>query len=191
MLIREAKATDAADLTRFINLAADDLPLHLWQEKVGPEGDAWSYGRERAARDTGSFSYSNAWIAEYDGAIAACLLGYPADDTASPISSDTPALFVPLLELEALAPASWYLNVLATYAPFRGKGIASALLAHAEGVALQTGHRMVSLIAADTHPDALRLYAVKGYQEIARRPIVKGGWRVNAKEWILYTKSVS
>lgn len=191
MLIREAKASDAADMTRFINLAADDLPLHLWQEKVGPEGDPWAYGRERAARDSGSFSYCNAWIAEEDGAVAACLLGYPADDAPSPITSETPAIFVPLLELEAMAPASWYLNVLATYAPFRGKGIASALLAHAERVALQAGFGVVSLIAADTHPDALRLYVAKGYAQVARRPVVKNGWRVDAKEWILFTKSVS
>lgn len=190
-MIRKAKATDAADLTRFINMAADDLPLHLWQEKVGPQGDAWAYGRERAARDTGSFSYSNAWLAEEAGMVAACLLGYPAEDSTSPISPDTPALFVPLLELEALAPATWYLNVLATYTQFRGKGLASALLAHAEAVAMDAGYRTISLIAADTHPEALRLYVSKGYQEIARRPVVKGNWKVDATEWILFTKTAS
>ncbi|MBA4350693.1 MAG: GNAT family N-acetyltransferase, partial [Rhodobacter sp.] len=79
MLIRGATAADAEDLVRFINMAADDLPLHFWKKSVGPEGDPWAYGRERAARESGSFSYGNAWLAEVEGQVAACLLGYPAE----------------------------------------------------------------------------------------------------------------
>lgn len=30
MMIRQAKASDAEHLVRFINMAADDLPLHFW-----------------------------------------------------------------------------------------------------------------------------------------------------------------
>ncbi|MGY9046821.1 hypothetical protein P775_01130 [Puniceibacterium antarcticum] len=190
MLIREAEPSDAEHLVRFINMAADDLPLHFWQKSVGADGDAWAYGRERATRETGSFSYRNASLAEVDGKVAACLLGYPAEGEPGPIDPDTPAIFVPLLELEALAPGSWYLNVLATYEPFRGKGLGSALLVYAEEVARRTGCGTISLIAEDTHPDALRLYAAKGYREIARRPVVKGDWHVDAKEWILFAKSV-
>jgi ribosomal protein S18 acetylase RimI-like enzyme len=190
MLIREAKAADAAHLARFINMAADDLPLHFWRGSVGPEGDPWAYGRERAARDTGNFSYRNAWLAEVNGEVAACLLGYPAEGEPGPIDPDMPAVLVPLLELEALAPGSWYLNVLATYEGFRGKGLGSALLAHAEVVAGRAGYGSISLIAEDTHLDALRLYAARGYREVARRPVVTGKWRVDAKEWILFTKPV-
>jgi ribosomal protein S18 acetylase RimI-like enzyme len=191
MLIRKAKASDAADLVRFINMAADDLPLHFWQKSVGPEGDPIAYGMERAARETGSFSYCNAWLVEVEGAVAACLLGYPAEDEPSPIAPDTPPVFVPLLELEALAPGSWYLNVLATYDGFRGQGCGSALLAEAEAITRATGRRIISLIAADTHADARRLYAAKGYVEVARRPVVKGDWQVDASEWILMTKTLA
>ena len=190
MLIRQAQASDAAHLVRFINMAADDLPLHFWKRSVGPEGDPWAYGQERAARATGNFSYSNAWLIERDGQVAACLLGYPAEDDPSPIDPDTPPIFVPLLELEALAPGSWYLNVLATYDAFRGTGCGSALLAHAEAIARQGGRSTISLIAADTHMDARRLYAAKGYAEVARRPVVKGDWQVDAAEWILMTKAI-
>lgn len=190
MLIREAKASDAGHLVRFINMAADDLPLHFWRKSVGPAGDPWAYGRERAARDSGNFSFRNAWLAERDGAVGAGLLGYPAEETPGPIDPDTPPIFVPLLELEALAPGSWYLNVLATYDTHRGQGLGSALLAHAEGVARGLGHRSVSLIAEDSHQDALRLYAAKGYREGARRPVVKGDWQVEAQEWILMVKAL-
>ena len=187
MVIRAATAADAEHLTRFINMAADDLPLYYWKRTVGPDGDPWAYGRERAARDAGSFSYRNAWLAEADGEVAACLLGYPADEPA-PIDPDTPPIFVPLLELEALAPGAWYLNVLATYAAHRGKGLASALLTKAEDIARAAGHQTISLITADTHLDAQRLYRAKGYSEVTRRPVVKGDWQVDASEWILFVK---
>jgi ribosomal protein S18 acetylase RimI-like enzyme len=190
MQIRQATASDDADLVRFINMAADDLPLHFWRKSVGPDGDPWAYGRERARRDSGNFSYRNAWIAEQDGVVAAGLLGYPADAVPGPIDPDTPAIFVPLLQLEALAPGSWYLNVLATYEPHRGRGLGSALLAHAEVVARQHGAPSVSLIAEDTHDEARRLYTAKGYAEVARRPVVKDDWQVNAAEWILFSKAV-
>lgn len=189
-MIRQATAADAAHLVRFINMAADDLPLHFWRKSVGPDGDALAYGLERAARETGSFSYRNAWVFEVDGAVAACLLGYAAEADPAPIAPDTPSIFEPLLELEAMAPGSWYLNVLATYGSFRGRGIGSALLAAAEGIARAAGHTSISLIAEDTHLDALRLYRAKGYREVARRPVVKGDWALEAKEWILFVKGV-
>jgi GNAT superfamily N-acetyltransferase len=190
MQIREARATDAEHLVRFINMAADDLPLHFWRKSVGPEGDPWAFGRERAARESGNFSYRNAWLAEIDGAVGACLLGYAAETEPGPIDPDTPPIFVPLLELEALAPESWYLNVLATYEGFRGRGCGSALLAKAKEIARAAGHRTISLIAEDTHEEALRLYRAKGFREVARRPVVKGDWQVDASEWILFLKDL-
>jgi ribosomal protein S18 acetylase RimI-like enzyme len=190
MLIRAASAADADHLARFTNMAADDLALHFWKKSVGPDGDPFALGRERAARETGNFSYRNAWLAEVDGEVAACLLGYPAALEPEPIEPDTPPLFVPLLELENMAPGSWYLNVLATYPQFRGNGLGSALLAKAEAVTRDLGRSTISLIAEDTHSDALRLYRAKGFTEIARRPLVKEDWPVDASEWILFTKTL-
>ena len=60
----------------------------------------------------------------------------------------------------------------------------------AEAIAAASGHHTISLIAEDTHQDALRLYTAKGYRQIARRPVVKDDWAVDASEWILFTKSV-
>lgn len=190
MEIREATAADAGHLVAFINMAADDLPLHFWKKSAGEGADPWAWGRERAARETGGFSFRNAWLAEVEGEVAACLLGYAAEAEPAPIAPDTPPIFVPLLELEAMAPGSWYLNVLATYDRFRGRGCGSALLAFAEGVARRGGHREISLIAEDTHHEALRLYRAKGFRELARRPVVKGDWEVAAREWILFVKDL-
>lgn len=190
MLIRDAQPADADDLVRFINMAADDLPLHFWKKSVGPDGDPMAFGRDRAARGTGNFSFRNAWLAEVDGQVAACLLGYPAALEPEVIAPDTPPLFVPLIELENMAPGAWYLNVLATYPEYRGRGLGSALLAKAEEVTRAGGRSTISLIAEDTHQDALRLYRAKGFTEIARRPLVKEDWAVEASEWILFTKAL-
>ena len=190
MEIRAATAADAGHLVAFINMAADDLPLHFWKKSAGKDADPWAYGRERAARETGGFSFRNAWLAEVEGEVAACLLGYAAEPEPAPIDPETPAILVPLLELEAMAPGSWYLNVLATYEQFRGRGCGGALLSFAEEVARKAGHREISLIAEDTHQDALRLYRAKGFREVARRPVVKDDWEVAAAEWILFVKPV-
>lgn len=190
MIIRKAQASDAEHLVRFVNMAADNLSLYFWTRSVGPGGDPWAWGRERAARETGNFSFRNAWLAEVEGTVAACLLGYPAETDPTPIAPDTPPIFVPLLELEALAPGSWYLNVLATYAAYRGRGCGSALLAQADAIARDAGHAGISLIAADTHGDALRLYRSKGFREVAQRAVVKEDWRVDASTWILLTKTI-
>jgi ribosomal protein S18 acetylase RimI-like enzyme len=190
MLIRDAKTSDADHLVRFINMAADNLPLHFWKKSVGPDGDPLAFGRERAARETGNFSFRNAWLAEVDGQVAACLLGYPAALEPEAIDPDTPPLFVPLIELENLAPGAWYLNVLATYPEHRGRGLGSALLAKAEELTRAAGRTTISLIAEDTHHEALRLYRAKGFTEVARRPVVKEDWQVDASEWILLTKTL-
>jgi ribosomal protein S18 acetylase RimI-like enzyme len=190
MLIRDARATDADHLVRFINLAADDLPLHFWKKSAPAGSDPLAWGRERAARNTGNFSYRNAWLAEIDGAVAACVLGYPAATTPEGIDPETPPILVPLLELEAMAPGSWYLNVLATYPAFRGRGCGSALLARAEDAARAAGHAAISLIAADTHHEALRLYRAKGFAEIARRAVVRDDWEVAARDWILFVRPI-
>ena len=58
-------------------------------------------------------------------------------------------------------------------------------------LAVGLGSAAISLIAENTHPDALRLYAAKGYAEVARRPVVKGDWQVDAQDWILMIKPLA
>ena len=57
-------------------------------------------------------------------------------------------------------------------------------------MARDLGRGAISLIAADTHQAALRLYRAKGYREVARRPVVKDDWAVDASEWILFLKTL-
>src|SRR5262245_8512465 len=114
--LRPGKPEDAAALAELVNFAGEGLPLYLWGKMADAGQSAWDVGRIRAGRDTGAFSWRNAVVAEQGGAVAACLMGYPLPGTAPPIDlAEMPAMFVPMEELERLAPGTWYVNVLAAY----------------------------------------------------------------------------
>jgi ribosomal protein S18 acetylase RimI-like enzyme len=97
-------------------------------------------------------------------------------------------MFVPLQELENLAPATWYVNVLAAYPQHRGKGCGTALLALAERIAADSGSRGSSIIVSDANTGARRLYERCGYAEVARRTKVKEAWQNPGKDWVLLVR---
>ena len=146
---RQATPADAGALADFVDFASEGLALQVWSRIAGPGGDAWAVGRERARRETGSFSYRNALVVETERGIAAGLIGYPLPDQPAAIAPDTPAMFVPLQELENLAPGSWYVNVLAAYPEHRGKGLGTALLALADDIAAEL-HKPISASSSRT-----------------------------------------
>ncbi len=189
---RAATPDDAAALAELINFAGEGMPLYLWGRMAEPGETAWDVGRRRARRDVGGFSWRNATVVEQAGAVAACLIGYALPDAPEPVDlAQTPAMFVPLEELERLAAGSWYVNVLATYPEHRGRGHGTALLALAARLAAATGRRGTSIIVADTNTGARRLYERSGYREIARRTMVKDGWDGPGKAWVLLVRGVA
>ncbi len=188
-LIRTATLQDAAALADLVNFAGEGLPLYLWSKMATAGEDPWAIGRARAGRDEGAFSYRNASVIEEDGGVAACLIGYPLPNAPEPIDANMPAMFVPLQELENLAPGTWYVNVLASYPQWRNRGFGAALLRHAEDRAADSGSRTgLSVIVADNNAGARRLYERMGYRQIAERPMVKESWRSPGSAWVLLVK---
>ena len=177
-------------LAELVNYAGDGLPLHLWSKMAAPGESAWEVGRGRAARPEGSFSYRNATIIEHRGACAGCLIGYEIPDQPEPIGSDLPAMFVPLQELENLAPGTWYVNVLAVHPPFRKLGLGTKLLGLADEMGRALGKRGMSVTVSDANPGARRLYERCGYREAAARAIVKDDWQNEGRHWVLLTKAL-
>lgn len=186
---RPAEPADADDLARLINIAGEGLPLYLWQRMAEKGEDAWSVGRQRACRDEGGFSYRNADLAVIGDDIAACLLGYPLDDTAEDFDpASVPPMFMPLLELENLAPGSWYINVLATYPQFRSRGLGSYLLDIAAGKADASCKSGLSLIVSDANDGAIRLYERRGFRQLATRPMIREDWDNPGRYWVLMVR---
>jgi ribosomal protein S18 acetylase RimI-like enzyme len=187
--IRPATPEDADALAQFINFAGEGMPLYLW-ERMAEEGEtSWDVGRRRARREEGGFSYLNATIAEIDGKVAACLIGYPIPGTPETIDYETmPPMFVPLQELENLSPGSWYVNVLAAYPEYRGKGLGTRLLEVAQERAAQAQCKELSIIVSDANIGARRLYERCGYSERAAREMVKDDWVNEGRNWVLLVK---
>jgi ribosomal protein S18 acetylase RimI-like enzyme len=186
---RPATIDDAPALAELVNHAGEGLPLYLWEQLAEPGETGWDVGRRRAARDEGSFSYRNATIIEHHGRCAGCLIGYEIPDDPGPIPHDMPQMFIPLQELENLAPGTWYVNVLAVLPPFRGNGLGTRLLRRAEQIARTLGKRGLSVIVSDANTAARRLYERCGYRQRASRPMIKNGWQNDGRAWILLIKS--
>ena len=155
---RPARFDDAAVLAELVNYAGEGLPLYLWGQLASAGGTAWDFGRLRAARETGSFSYRNATIIEHAGQAAGSLIGYVIPEAVQPVPSDMPAMFVPLQELENLAPGTWYVNVLAVLPPYRSLGLGTEMLRLADNVGREKGCRGMSVIVSNANVGARRLY---------------------------------
>ena len=189
--IRPATTDDAGLLAELIDLAGEGLPSYLWAAIAEPGESVWDVGARRAKRQEGGFSYRNAWVIEADGKVAGSLIGYPLSKAPEAIGPDTPAMFVPLLELENIAAGSWYINVVAVFPGLQGRGLGSRLLEVAEDRALSQGCRQTSLIVFDRNEGARGLYERHGYRVIARRPIVKENWRCESDESLLMVKNLA
>ena len=183
---RLARPEDAPALARLVNMAGHGMPLHLWTRIAGTDGDPWEIGAERQRAKVAD---GQVVVADEGSGAVASLTGYVASH--EEIDPDTPALFVPLIELENEVPGSWYVNVLATLPEARGRGLGSGLMKLAERIARSEGCDRMSLITAGDNTDALRLYRRQGYREIARRDCVRDGWETDQEDWVLMVRDLS
>lgn len=189
--MRYARTDDAHAMAELVNFAGEGMPLYLWTRMAAAGESPWEIGRQRARRETGGFSYRNTVLAEIDGRVAAALIGYPLAVEPEPVDYDElPAMFVPLQQLEDRAPGTWYVNVLAAYPDYRGRGLGGQLLAVAERLATATDCRGLSIIVSGANTGARRLYERSGYEEIATRPMVKEDWENPGENWVLLVKSL-
>ena len=185
---RPAVKADVRLLAALVNFAGEGLPLYLWGKLAQPSETAWEVGVQRASRDDGSFSYRNAAIIEHQGQAAGCLIGYEIPDKPDAVGSDMPAIFVPLQELENLAPATWYVNVLAVMPQYRNHGLGTRLLSLADETGRTLRKRGLSVIVSDANEGARRLYERCGYRKAATRPMVKEGWISEGDNCVLLVK---
>ena len=187
-MIRHAAIDDADLMAELVNYAGEGFPVYLWAQLAEPHETAWDVGRRRAAREDGGFSYRNASMIESDGKPVGCLIGYEIPDEPQDIGDDMPPMFVPLQELENIAAGTWYVNVLAVLPEYRGRGLGTSLLSHAEALSRSLNKRGLSVIVSDANLGARRLYESCEYCEISTRPMVKEAWANEGQHWVLMTK---
>jgi ribosomal protein S18 acetylase RimI-like enzyme len=187
---RPAIKADASALAVLVDIAGEGMPAYMWGALKTPGQSVLEVGRERAARETGGFSYKNAIVAEIDGEVAASLVGYRLDDPYDLEGNlaETPEIVRPLLRLEAQVPGSWYVNVLATFPEFRRSGIAGRLLTIAEEKAREGRAPSLSVIVASWNEDAARLYARAGYAARAREKALPFPGCPHQGDWVLMAR---
>jgi ribosomal protein S18 acetylase RimI-like enzyme len=192
LTFRAATKADASALAVLVDIAGEGLPAYLWSTLKAPGQSILEVGRERAGRETGSFSYRNAVLAEVEGEVAACLVGYRLDDPYDLGGlEEMPPLVRPLVLLEAKAPGSWYVNVLATFPEFRRRGLGMALLGIAEQKAREAEAPALSVIVAGENERAARLYKAAGYQISAAEPIFAYPGCPHGGDWALMVKALA
>ena len=191
MTIRKARLEDAPKLAELMNMAGEGIPAYLWERMADRHEDAMAFGARRVAESEGGFSYTNAHVAARDDKIAGMLLSYRLPDPyeTGPME-EIPAVVRPLVELEALAPGSWYVNAVATDLAFRGQGVGRELMSKAEDLAQESNAKTISLIVAEENVPARKLYEKLGYQTGARRQIVPFPNCPHSGDWILMQKGL-
>lgn len=180
--IRRARPEDAPVLAQLVHAASEGLAEAAWRAMAADGEDPWEVGRRRQAEKTAT---DEIWVVDEGTGPIAGLTGYVIGSDPVGPGEDTPPLFRPLVELEARAPSSWYVNVLATLPAHRGNGHGTELLRLAEHRALSARARALSLIVADCNAGARRLYERMGYGEIDRRAMSKDGWNGPGRDWVL------
>jgi len=189
VLIRAATPRDAADLVALIDMAGEGLPTYFWTRAAEAGRGSFEVGQARVIAEDGPFSYRNAHIAEVAGAIAGATVCRRLDVSADLGDIDELHEIVqPLVRLEARAPGAWYVNVLAVYLEYRGKGIGARLLAHADELGRAAASRGMAIIVASENIVARELYERVGYREKAKLPLVGHPGYARGGDWVLLTK---
>ncbi|NQU57789.1 MAG: GNAT family N-acetyltransferase [Rhodospirillales bacterium] len=162
-------------LAELMDQAGEGIPGWLWAQDAAEGQSALDVGMARARRSEGAFSYPNATVLEYQGQVAAMLLAYlqPGAFDVDKELDGVPDFLVPIVELECLAPGSFYINAIAVYPQFRSKGFDSLLMAEAERLARKKGTQALSLITFEGNASAVRFYLRLGFVIAAQRLVVK------------------
>lgn len=187
--IRRAAAGDAAVLAELVHIASEGFAEVFWRQQAAPGQDPWEIGRRRQLQKVEDEA-TEVWVVDNGTGVVAGLTGYPIGTDPQQPGDDTQPMVRPLIELEALAPSTWYVNVLAALPGHRNLGLGSELLCLAEHRAHATRLARLSIIVSDGNAGARRLYERHGYGEEARRPMVKDGWDNDGREWVLLTRPV-
>ena len=173
VIIRRAGLDDCLAIAELAQLAGEGIPGYFWADSQLPGETLERAGARSAASEQANFSWRNARLACVDGEVAGMLLGYrlpaAADNRERP--EDFPDFVQPMIELEQRVPESFYVNMLAVYPPFQGRGIGARLMAGVDGLARDAGCALISILVFGHNDGARRLYRRLGFEEAERRPI--------------------
>ncbi len=173
MQIRKATKDDVLAVARLALIAGEGIPAWFWAGSAKPGEAIEEVGANRLLSEHENFSYRNAHVAESGGRIAGMLLAYRLPEAEDAENLDElPAFIRPLVELEQRVPASFYINMIATFPEYRNQSIGTRLMGIVDDLAGQAGCTLSSIQVFDQNRAALRLYQRLGYSVLDRRLVV-------------------
>jgi GNAT superfamily N-acetyltransferase len=167
VLLRPARREECRTIAEFYRVSSDGVAEYVWSKRAAPGEAPIDVGTRRYARDDSPFGYRNALLAEVEGVVAGMLVAFPIEPSTG--SEDDPVL-APYARLEE--PNSYYLCSMAVRPEYRGRGLGSRFLAHADDEARRRAFSKLSLCVFEANHGATRLYARHGYVETRREPVV-------------------
>ena len=177
IVIRDAVADDAPALAEVCVMAAHGV-MELFYEGLVPGKSVTDCVIERRILVPESFASVSRWRVAVDGAgtFLGALNSLPhqalMDAPDDPLLDETRLRPIAgLLDLEAAAPESYYVNIIAVYPQFRGWGAGLALMREAERLARLENFRTMSLCTFDAADGPLAFYRRLGFDVQATRPI--------------------
>jgi len=191
MEIKKASLQDCYSVAELALIAGEGIPAFFWEQARKNGEDIISVGARNLESETENFSYKNAHVAVVDGKIGGMLLAYrlPASEAAEDLG-ELPQFIRPLVELEQCVPESFYVNMLACYPQFRGKGIGSALMSIVDQLAQDAGCHISSVEVFEQNEGALKLYQRLGYNIAESRQVIPHSCHPYTGEIFLLTKAV-
>src|SRR6202158_4965245 len=176
--IRSAKPDDALTCARLFIMAGPGISDALYRDLI-PGLTTEQIIADRRIRPEGrSASYTNWWLAQ-DGNrnIAGGLLAYPLDQggRSAPevlLTEERLKVLAPMIELDAGAAGTFYINDVAVFPEYRHAGIGRKLIDLAFAEAKKAGLPGVSLTTFEEDRRLVDYYRGFGFSVVASRPIV-------------------
>ncbi|MCP4185951.1 MAG: GNAT family N-acetyltransferase [Hyphomicrobiales bacterium] len=196
--LRGAKITDCADLARLDNIASHGLSVWYWQTDHSfsqatniSEYDAIEIGSQRMANTDSQIGFKNGVIALSLNRVAGFATGFSWKQNNVATSKEQNPVLKPVSELFAQCQGGWWLDGLAVYPEFRGRGIGGKLLDDCFRRAKIEGKEKLCLAAEDSNEDALSLYHSRGFVECDRRDCFPYKPEITTKYWLLMEARVT
>lgn len=185
--LRKATVADAAERALLDDIAGHGMPSWLWQAavKAGKSGTAFAFGRRMMMEETPVWGWRNAIMAEVNGQVAGMVTSYRMPRDTGESGGDEPVL-KPVFELMREAEGDWYIDALAVHEEWRGRGVASQLVASAVEQAVANDCAAICLIVSSDNTPSRALYEKNGFRpESERQYIATSGEPVEGKSHLI------
>jgi ribosomal protein S18 acetylase RimI-like enzyme len=194
--IRQAKPDDALALARLFLLAAHGIAEAVYRDLIPGQATDQIIANRRVRPEGRSSSFTNWQVAQDDqGQIVGAMNAFALDQTGRSLpepllTEERLAVIGPLIELDAVAQGTYFINAIATFPAHRQHGTGRQLI----GLACDDArHARLPAVTLTTFEEDTRLvdyYLGLGFGVVAARPIVPHPCIVHSGNLILMSKPI-